>query len=74
MMLERRTEITTSQPDVQDGYTLDPEVAEVVKKLPEYLQFVVTLMATMVPPTEESKMHEKRVRKHWLRLPAWCSR
>ena len=60
MALERRIEITTSQSGVQEGYTPDPEVAEVVKKLLGYLQPVVTLMATMVPPTEESKMREKR--------------
>ena len=44
--LLRRTEIMASQPDVLEGYTLDPELAEVVKKP------VVTLMATLVPPTE----------------------
>ena len=58
--LERRTEITTSQLGVHKGYTLNPEIAEVVKKLLGYLQLVVTLMATMVPPTKESKMREKR--------------
>ena len=45
---------------MQEGYTPDPEVTEVVKRLSGYLQLVVTLMATMVPPTEESKMREKR--------------
>ena len=58
--LERRTEILTSQPGVLEGYTLDLEFAEVVKRLPGYLQLVVTLMGTMVPSTEESKMSEKR--------------
>ena len=58
--LERRTEIAASQPRVHEGYTLDLEVAKVVKKLPGYLQPVVTLMAAMVSPTEESKMCEKR--------------
>ena len=38
----------------------DPEVAEVVKRLPRYLQPVVTLMATMVSPTEDSKPREKK--------------
>ena len=37
-----------------------PEVAEVVKRLPRYLQPVVTFMAMMVPPIEESKMRYKR--------------
>ena len=45
---------------MQEGYTPDPEVAEVVKKLLGYLQPVVTLMAIMVPPSKESKMHEKK--------------
>ena len=52
-----------SQPGVLEGYTPNPELAEVVKKLPEYLQPVVTLMAIMVPPTEESKLREKRGRE-----------
>ena len=51
-----------SQPGVLKGYTPDLELLEVVKKLPGYLQPVVTLMATMVPPTEESKPREKRGR------------
>ena len=58
--LLRRTEIMAPQPGVLEGYTLDPERSEVVKQLPEYLQPVVTLMATMVPLTEESELREKR--------------
>ena len=53
-------EIAASQPGVLEGYTPDPELTEVVKRLPEYLQHVVTLTATMVPPIEESKIREKR--------------
>ena len=53
------TEIA-SQLGVPEGYTPDPELTEVVKTLPRYLQPVVTLMATMVPSTEESKLREKR--------------
>ena len=34
-----------------------------MKKLPGYLQPVVTLMATLVPPTEESRLREKRDRE-----------
>ena len=49
-----------SQPGVLEGYTPNPELWEVVKKLPGYLQPMVTLMATMVPPTKESKLREKR--------------
>ena len=52
--------IVASQPGVQEGYTPDPEVAEVVKRLLRYLQPVVTLMATMVPLIEESRLREKR--------------
>ena len=70
--MERRTEIVASQPGVLEGYTPDPEFAEVVKRLPGYLQSVVTLMGTMVPPTEESKMHEKRAGRRCLRPPTWC--
>ena len=43
-----------------EGYTPDSELSEVVKQLPGYLQHVVTLMATMVPPTAESKLRKKR--------------
>ena len=49
-----------SQPSVSEGYTPDPELPEVVKQFPGYLQPVVTLMATMVPMTKESKLWEKR--------------
>ena len=58
--LLRRTKIMASQPKVPEGYTSDPKLAEVVKKLPRNLQPVATLMATMVPPTKESKLREKR--------------
>ena len=62
--LERRIEITASQPSVLKGYTPDPEFVEVIKRLPRYLQPMVTLMGTMVPPTKESKMREKKGRRH----------
>ena len=52
-----------SQPSVLEGYTPDSELFEVVKQLPRYLQPMVTLMATMVPPTKESKLQEKRGRE-----------
>ena len=58
--LLRRTEIMAFQPSVPEGHTPDPELSEVVKQLLRYLQLVVTLMATMVPLTEESKLREKR--------------
>ena len=45
---------------MEEGYTPDAEIAEVVKRFLGYLQPIVTLMATMVPPFEESKMREKR--------------
>ena len=60
MVLEWMTEIAASQPGVLEGYTSYPELAMVLKKLTGYLQPVVTLLATMVPPTEESKMRENR--------------
>ena len=56
----RRTEVAASQPGVLKEYTPNLELAKVVKRLRGYLQPVVTLMATMVPPTKESKMREKR--------------
>ena len=34
-----------------------------MKKLPGYLQLMVTLMATMVPSDEDSKLREKRGRE-----------
>ena len=61
--LLRRMEIATSQPDVLEGYTLNPKLIEVVKRLLGYLQPVVTLMATMVPTTEKSRLREKRARE-----------
>ena len=60
MQLERMTEIATTQPSVEEGYNPDAGIAEAVKRLPGYLQLIVTFMATMVPPSEESKMWEKR--------------
>ena len=56
-----------------EGYTPDPELSEVVKQLSGYLQPVVTLMATMVPLTEESKLWKKRAERHRIRVPAWSS-
>ena len=58
--LEKRMEIAASQLGLLEGYTSDLEFVEVIKRLPRYLQLVVTLMGTMVPPTEKSKMCEKR--------------
>ena len=63
IQLERLTEIAATQPGVEEGYTLDPEIVEVVKRLPGYLQPVVTLLDTMVPLSEDSKMREKRGRE-----------
>ena len=56
----RRIEIAASQPGVREGYILDPKLADVVKRLPGYLQPVVALMAMMVPPDEERRLWEKR--------------
>ena len=60
MRLLRRMKIAASQLEVLEGYTPDPKLPEVIKRLPGYLQPVVTLMATLVPPTEESRLQEKR--------------
>ena len=37
MQLEKMTEIATSQPGVEEGYTPDPKIAEAVKRLFGYL-------------------------------------
>ena len=60
MQLERLTEIVATQPSVEKGYTPDVGIAEVVKSLPGYLQPVVSLMATMVPSSDENKMRDKK--------------
>ena len=60
VQLEKMTEIAATQPNVDEGHTPDAEIAEVVKRLLEYLQPIVTLMATMVPPYEDSKIWEKK--------------
>ena len=60
VVVQRMTENMASQPDIPERYTPDPELAEVVKRLPGYLQPVVTLMATMAPSTKESRLWEKR--------------
>ena len=73
VVVQRMMEIMASQPNVSEGYTPDPELAKVVKRLPGYLQPVVTFMVMMVPPTEESRLWEKRVRKRWTKAPAWFS-
>ena len=59
----RMNEITASQPGMEEGYTPDPEIVEVMKRLPRYFQPVVTLMATMVPRYEESRLQENRGRE-----------
>ena len=60
MQLERPTEITATQPCMEEGYTPDADITEAVKRLLGYLQPMVTLMAIMVPLFEESKIWEKR--------------
>ena len=60
VQLERLMEIGATQPNVKECYTLDADFVEAVKRLPGYLQPIVTLMATVVPSFEESKMLEKR--------------
>ena len=60
MQLERLKEIATTQPSVEDGYTPNADIAEAIKRLPRYLQPVVTFMATMVLLSKESRMWEKR--------------
>ena len=56
VIVQRITEIMASQPDVSEWYTPNPDLTEVVKRLPKYLQLAVTLMEMMVPPTEESRL------------------
>ena len=63
VVVQRMTEIMAFQPDAPEGYTPDPELAKVIKRLPGYLQPVVTLMVTMVPPIKESRLREKRGRE-----------
>ena len=63
VQLESLTEIVTTQPAIEEGYTLDVDIVEAVKSLPGYLQPVVTIMAIMVPSSEESKMWDKRGRE-----------
>ena len=60
VQLERVMEIAATHPSVEEGYTLDANIAKAIKMLPEYLQLVVTFMATMVPSSEESRMWEER--------------
>ena len=70
VQLERMTEIAATQPGVEEGYTLDVDIVEVIKRLLWYLQLVVTLMATMVHSFEESKCGKRGVGRHWSRLQA----
>ena len=56
VQLKRLTEITATQLSVEEGYTPNADIVEAVKRLLGYLQPVVTLMATMVPSFEESRM------------------
>ena len=37
IQLERLTEIATTQPRVEEGYTPDPEIAKAIKRLLGYL-------------------------------------
>ena len=67
----RMTEIAASQPGVPEGYTPDPKLTEVMKRLPGYLQHVVTFMTMMVHPDEESKLREDE--RRWTKAPTWFS-
>ena len=73
MQLERLTKITATKSSVEEGYTPDTDIVEVVKRLPGYLQPMVTLMASMVLPSEEGKCKRRVVGRLWLRLGVWCS-
>ena len=56
----RREAVTSSeQQDSKGGVAADADVTMTIRQLPSYLQQMVTLLANMVPPHEESKMREK---------------
>ena len=63
VVLERMTEIAATQPSVEEGYIANPEITEAIKRLPGYLHLVVTLMAMIVPSSEESKIRKKKGRE-----------
>ena len=48
------------QPRQKGDYTPYPDVMVIIRQLPPYLQLVVTLMANMVPPSEEDRLQDKR--------------
>ena len=58
----RRREViaTSKQLDSNGGSAADPDIMATIRQLPPYLQPMVTLMANMVSPNEESKMRENR--------------
>ena len=45
------------------GPAADPDVMATIRQLPPYLKPVVTLLANMIPPNEESRIREKRGKK-----------
>ena len=48
------------QPGHEGDYTPDPDVMATIRQLQPHLQPVLTLMATMVPPSKEDRLWEKR--------------
>ena len=62
--LLRRTEITASQPGVLEGYTPNPELANVVKRLHGYLQPMVTLMRRWSPRLRRENCERRGVGRH----------
>ena len=58
----RRREIIapSERPSQEDGHTPNPEVMATIRQFPPYLQPVVTLMANMVPPSNEDRLGDKK--------------
>ena len=56
----REVVASSEQPNSEGGAAADVYVTTAIRQLPSYLQLMVTLMANMVFPHEESKMREKR--------------
>ena len=57
---EERPSPLPSNPDLEGGHMLDPDVMIAIRWLPPYLQLVVMLMVNIVPPSEEDKLWDKR--------------
>ena len=73
VQLERFKEIVATQPGVEEGYTLDADIVEAVKRLPGICSPWLLSWSLWSLYLKRVKCGTKWVGRHWLRLRVWCS-